>query len=288
MSSWVDECPFSIVFVAGLSFNQPVFCPSTTWNPDGITFTNASITGLAPSGVFVARDNTLYVANRERGTVYIWPGGILGPGRNLSGSLNIPMTVFVSNVGDIYVDNGSGGSRVDRWAVNTTNSVSFMSVTSQCYAIVMDQRNTLYCAAIFDHRVVKKWIGDNSTLSTTVAGTGAAGAAANQLNYPAGLFVDLNFTLYVADCLNNRIQKFTFGQTNGETIVGNGLASSSPFTFNCPGTITFDGNGYMFFTDFYNHRLFGSGPLGLRCLFGCSTVAGSAANQLNTATRVHF
>jgi NHL repeat len=179
------------------------------------------------------------------------------------------------------VDNGTTNGRVDRWVVDTTDSVSFMSVTAQCYSLFMDHSNTLYCAVTLAHQVVKKWFGDNSTVSTTVVGTGTAGSATNQLYYPAGVFVDLNFTLFVGDCFNNRIQKFAFGETNGVTIVGNGLASSSPFTFNCPATITFDANGYIFFTDCYNNRLFGSGPLGLRCLFGCSMVAGSAANQLN-------
>ncbi|CAF4380599.1 unnamed protein product, partial [Adineta steineri] len=39
--------------------------------------------------------------------------------------------------------------------------------------------------------------------------------------------------------------------------------------------------GYLYISDCYDNRIIGSGPYGFRCLFGCTSVAGSSSNQLN-------
>ncbi|UJR18466.1 hypothetical protein I4U23_005372, partial [Adineta vaga] len=75
--------------------------------------------------------------------------------------------------------------------------------------------------------VVKRWLNDVELTPTTVAGNGTPGSAPNQLQEPYGIFVDDNIDLYVADYLNNRIQKFEVGNPAGITKAGNG---SSPFT----------------------------------------------------------
>ena len=52
----------------------------------------------------------------------------------------------------------------------------------------------------FDHQVVKRSLNDGDmTLIIVVAGTGFPGSAFNQLDQPMGIFVDLNFDLYIAD-----------------------------------------------------------------------------------------
>jgi sugar lactone lactonase YvrE len=67
----------------------------------------------------------------------------------------------------------------------------------------------------------------NSTSPVVVvAGTGVSGSAANQLNSPNGIVVDLNFTLYVADYENNRVQRFWYGELNGTTVVGSGATGN--------------------------------------------------------------
>lgn len=63
---------------------------------------------------------------------------------------------------------------------------------------------------------------------TTVAGGNGIGNAANQFNYPTGIFVDAFGNLYVADEANYRIQKFAPGNPNGVTVAGgNGQGSAA-------------------------------------------------------------
>ncbi|CAF4412689.1 unnamed protein product, partial [Adineta steineri] len=94
------------------------------------------------------------------------------------------------------------------------------------------------------------------------------------LNTPCGIFVDNNLNLYVADTLNNRIQKFASGQLNGTTVpTGN-------ITLYWPTGINLDFDGYLFIVDQGNNRVIGSGPYGYRCIAACSGSYGSSSTQL--------
>ena len=238
---------------------------------------NSSLVGAAPYGLFVDKNNTLYVAVRDSNYVQIFLQGSFRPNRNISGGLSSPMSLVVAMTGEIYVDNGVSYIRVDVWAPSSSTSTVSMSIPEECYSIFIDTSNHIYCAATFAHQIVKKWLGDNATTSTMIAGTGGAATTPSTLYYPVGVFVDLKFNLYVADCGNHRIQLFPFGQANAITVAGD--AAPNTVTLNCPNAVMLDANGYLFITDNYDHRVLGSGPLGFRCLFGCSGV-GSTASQL--------
>ena len=269
-----------------LSINQPSFCPSTTWYPDGITFANVSIVGTELYGLFVDKSNTIYVANRQLSLIQIWYEGNIRPNLSLSGGLINPLSLYVTLSGDMYVDNGIANNRVDKWSISTNSSVPTMTTFEECYSIFVDLRNTLYCSMTFNHRVAKKWLFDNGTTPTIVAGSGATANGADMLYYPVGLYVDSAFNLYVGDCGNDRIQMFPLGQMNAVTIAGATVPGT--ITLSCPNAIAFDANGYLFIGDNYNDRIIGSGPYGYRCLFGCAGVGGSGSRQLNAPRQFSF
>ena len=71
----------------------------------------------------------------------------------------------------------------------------------------------------------------------------------NQISYmiPTESFVDISFDLYVADSVNNRIQRFSSGQMNATTVAGNG--TSGTIFLKTPMDILLDGDGYLFIVD---------------------------------------
>ncbi|CAF0946979.1 unnamed protein product [Adineta steineri] len=266
--------------------NQPSFCPSTTWYTDAITFANSSTAGTHVYGIFVSINNTIYVANQQTNKILVWFEGSNNPDKILSGSLSSPYDLFVTPLGDIYVDNGLNNDRVDKFSFNSNISTSVMSVPNLCAGIFVDISNTLYCSAYSSHQVLKQWLNDSVLTSTIIAGTGTAGSTATTLNYPLGIFVDAQVNLYVADCHNDRIQMFPVGQLTGITLAGASVPGT--ITLNNPNGIILDDNGYLFITDTLNNRIIGSGPYGFRCLFGCTTISGSASSQLNQPVILRF
>ncbi len=265
--------------ILAVSYNQPKFCPSTTWNPNAITLANVTTVGSDPLGIFVNTNSTVYVADQANGRIQIWFNNSINPTTTISGNLAYPYSIFVTTNGDIYFGNSYSTYQVDKRTLNTNISVTAMSVSYPCYGLFVDISDNLYCSMVNLHQVVKRWLGDNATTLTTVAGTGTCSSASNMLCYPYGIFVDTNFDLYVADTYNNRIQLFRSGQLTATTVAGIS-SSTTTITLNCPTGIVLDADKYLYIVDCWNFRIVGSSPNGFRCLVGCSGSSGSASNQL--------
>ncbi|CAF4197112.1 unnamed protein product [Adineta steineri] len=260
--------------IPGISYNQPKLCANATWNPTAITFANSTIVGSSPFGTFVNTKNSVYIANRISGTIAVWLNGSTTLTGTYSGGLNGPLSVFVTDNSDVYVDNAGTNYRVDKWGWNSTSSVPVMYVCGPCCSLFVDINNMLYCVMSAHHQVISKSLDTRLNVWSIVAGTGTANSTSVTLNGPWGIFVDINLNLYVADTLNNRIQKFASGQLNGIT-----LATGAITLFN-PTSVILDADGYIFITDNDNHRLIGSGPNGFRCIAACSGSPGSGSSQL--------
>ncbi|CAF3662759.1 unnamed protein product, partial [Adineta steineri] len=270
-----------------LSFNQPKFCPTATWNPDAITIANRSIAGPYPRAIFVNTNNTIYVANRENKRIVMWQDGSVTPINSILGDFTQPNSLFVTSNGDIYIDDGAFNDRVQKWKAETNTFVIVMTVNSSCSGLFVDIKGTLYCSMSQHHQVVKRSLNDAVITSNSVAaGTGSLGSDPNQLYGPHGIFVDVNLDLYVADCFNHRVQLFQSGESNGITVAGS-TSQNPTIELYYPTGIILDAEKYLFIVDQNNNRIVGSSSNGFRCLVGCYGI-GSQSNQLNNPFSFSF
>ncbi|CAF1664603.1 unnamed protein product, partial [Adineta ricciae] len=146
------------------------------------------------------------------------------------------------------------------------------------------ENQILYCSLSEQHQIISKSLLNQWDYLSTVAGTGNAGSTSTTLRNPRGIFIDeINSTLFVADCGNDRIQSFQLGSFLGKTIFTN-----QTFHLNCPSGIALDKQGYLFVVDSANHRILGQNAQGFRCLVGCNRSAGTSANQLNYPSSLSF
>jgi len=92
----------------------------------------------------------------------------------------------------------------------------------------------------------------------TVAGIGGtSGIASNQLNAPIDMALDSSNTLYISDCFNNRVQKWSTDALNGTTVAGqaNGVGGATADFFKGPTGILVDTSGNMYVSDSINQRI---------------------------------
>ena len=209
------------------------------------------------------------------------------PIRVLASGLSKPRGMFVTSDGHIFVDNGNGLGRVEKWTPNATIGVPVMNINSSCRSLFVDTNSTLYCSLDSQHVVLKNSLPAGLVSTTVAAGVWFAGSLSSELYGPTGTFVDKNnFNLYVADSGNNRIQFFQFDQLNATTVAGNGAPGT--ISLNSPDTITLDADGYMFIADTANNRIVGSGPAGFRCIVGCTEQNGVSSSQLYAPRSLAF
>jgi len=271
-----------------LSYNQPKFCSNISWQSNATTFANESIVGLNPRGIFINTNNIIYMVHTKNGQLSIWfNNSVITTLITLNGNISSTKSIFALMNDDIYVDNGLINRRIDKFTSNTNTSTVVMSVPSNCQGLFIDISNNLYCAVDTAHCVYKKWLDDNSTIMIIAAGTGSAGSNSTMLHDPNGIFVDINFDLYVADYSNHRIQCFHLGQSEGITVAG-GALSLSTITLYRPSGVILDGNKYIFIADTGNNRIIGSDQHGFRCIVGCLNMSGSENDRLSEPRGIYF
>ncbi|CAM4847397.1 unnamed protein product, partial [Rotaria magnacalcarata] len=268
-----------------ISYNKPKICPTTLWNPNATIFADNTMIGIQPVNIFVDAIDGVYVSSPSLNLVRVWSTGSMIPTRNLSGNLNDARGIFVIVNGDMYASNGILGD-VYHWRVNAANSVLIMNTVWTCFSLFIDINNTLYCSVESQHLVLDFSLNITSNAPTIAAGNGSNGSTSNMLNKPQGIFVDIDFSLYVADCNNDRVQKFNFGELNGTTVFGNGTFGAN--TVSCPSGIVIDADGNLFIVDKNNHRIVRSGPTGFQCIVGCTGSNGPALNQLSFPVTMAF
>jgi streptogramin lyase len=89
------------------------------------------------------------------------------------------------------------------------------------------------------------------TLSFMLA-WGSKGSDNGQFNGPGGVAVDSAGNVYVADWVNNRVQKFT---SDGRYVTQWGSVGSGPGQFHNPSGIAVDSFGNVYVTDYGNYRV---------------------------------
>ena len=126
-----------------------------------------------PSGIFVADDRSLYIADTNNHRIQKWTiGGTYG------------LTV---------AGTGIAGSR--------------LSQLNSPYTVLVDFNGYMYITDYGNHRIVR-WAPDSTDGECIAACLGGSGISPNRLYGPSSITFDSRGSLYVNDYRNNRVQKF--------------------------------------------------------------------------------
>ena len=280
--------PLSHFSILGVSYNRPQLDWNISCDPIGSTFANNSTVGSKPHGIFIDNNDTFYYGHYQQNLTLRWTQINSSINPNITYNVYLPeyTTLFVTLERDIYFEKKLSPGQIQRRSINGSSSTNVTNFNSSCYGIFIDINNTLYCSLQHLDKIEMASLNGNPTTTTLRAATGVQGNASNQLHAPWGIFVNINFDLYVADAWNNRIQLFPLGKTNGTTVAGRGTPTG--LSLNWPTDIILDGNDYLYIADNHAHRIILVTSTSYRCLVGCSSGSGSGANQLNNPYSLRF
>ncbi|CAF1271216.1 unnamed protein product [Adineta ricciae] len=159
--------------------------------------------------------------------------------------------VFLTFNDNIYFEKRYEPSLTDKFPKNSTACHKSLKLLS--YVLFVDIRNTFYCSVFWEHRVLDISLPSNNRSAIRITGTGVPGSGSYQADHRRGIFVDINFNLYVADRVINRIQSFRHEQFNEITMAGNNIPTG--LRLNLPMDVILDGNEFLYIADTDNHRV---------------------------------
>ncbi|CAF1284045.1 unnamed protein product [Rotaria sp. Silwood1] len=248
----------------------------------------------------ITNDNTLYIADLSNSRiVVIEPNSttaiaIIQNGSDSNPLFVTPNDVFVTQK-YIYVLDITN-SHVIRFFKNRTNPVTIAGITGQyggpdntstigtCYSIFVDNNENLYVSDFSNNRVVRYSSNSSSGMpGVVIAGRAIGGSNASQFNGPWGIFVNEVGTLYVADLLNHRIQRWDKGASSGVTVAGTGLGGNNLSQLYYPMAIVVDSNEYMYILDSGNNRILRWAPNSDtgECIAACTGNTETGVETLN-------
>jgi gliding motility-associated-like protein len=178
--------------------------------------------------------------------------------------------VFLDSAENIYVPDNNN-NRVQKFPKGSTGATPGVTVAggngqgdaanqlNHPYSVTVDPAGYLYVADGNNNRVQKFPPGStSSTNGTTAAGGNFQGGDANQFYFDFSVYLDAGGYLYVADNLNQRIQKFppgSTGATNGVTVAGNYEIGSTANQLSYPSGVCVDRAGNIYVADERNNRI---------------------------------
>ena len=212
-------------------------------------------------GLYIADDQTLYIADHGNQRIMEWKRGatsgkVVAGGNgigNRTDQLNHPADVIVDKKTDSLIISDWLNRRVVRWPRRGGKSGETIISGVKCFGLQMDGEGFLYVSDD-EKNEVRRWrVGEKS--GTVVAGGNGQGNQRNQLYRPYFIVVDQDHSLYVSDSGNNRVMKWLKGAKEG-IIVAGGYGEGNALTqVNTPHGLVVDGLGTIYVVDFIKNRV---------------------------------
>ncbi|ESU23988.1 hypothetical protein FEDK69T_10480 [Flavobacterium enshiense DK69] len=259
---------FKIYFCLGVVFSVFGQAPVISYATPNVFANNELITPLIP--------------NSSGGTIPVEPVVTTFAGSGIAGAtdamgtaarFNLPTVVTPDRMGNIIVvDRSSHKIRkiaIDGTVTTIAGTGAIGSVDGPAASAtfkypdgaVVDSQGNIFISDQSNHKIRK--IGTDGQIST-FAGSGTAGflddtGIAAKFYYPAGMAIDSNDNLYVADYSNHRIRKITPGGVvttyAGLATAGSNDGNVSVAKFNGPTGVGVDASGNVFVADYGNHKI---------------------------------
>jgi sugar lactone lactonase YvrE len=225
-------------------------------------------------------------ANGTRGTATFYlPRGVALDGNGnfyvADTGNNVIRKITSAGVVSTFAGSGSVGNADDTGAAASFNSPGGVAVDSSGNVYVADSGNN----------VIRKI--NSAGVVSTFAGSGSIGnadgkGAAASFSYPAGVAVDGNGNVYVADVNNNEIRKITpeggVSTFAGSSSIGYLDDTGTAAKFNVPVGIAADSSGIVYVADIENHVIRKITPAGEVSTLAGSGSIGSADGSGSAAT----
>lgn len=211
-------------------------------------------------------DETLYIADFLCNRIVEWNFGATS-GQVVAGGLrpritpsdqvdmlNRPTDVIVNKEISSLIICDRGNQRVMRWPRRNSTSGETIILDIHCFGLTMDDQGFLYVSDTAKHEVRRYRMRETSN-GTVVAGGNGRGNHLNQLNEPAYIFIDRDYSVYITDNANHRVMKWVNNAKEGILVAGGHGPGNNLNQLLFPGGLAVDSLGTIYIADYFNNRV---------------------------------
>ncbi|CAF0779254.1 unnamed protein product [Adineta steineri] len=249
-------------------------CTTVAGQANAVSGTNMSYLH-GPTFFYIDTNYSLYIADSTNERIQLWNYGatygnqiagitdVTGSGLN---QFNIPYgTAMDPNSNTIYISDFNNHRIMKYSSGNLTGTVIAggnglgINNTQLNYpaGLLFDSStNSLIISNNGANNIVRWKIGDSKWTIIAGSSTGLTGTDSISFNHPITVTYDPMGNMYVADTLNQRIQLYLVGQSNGTTIAGiSGQLGNSSTMLYYPTSVAFDNQLNLYVADELNQRI---------------------------------
>jgi len=252
-----------LILVSAFSFNLVNLSSNEVWSGNAITVADNAIIGGPARALFIDRNDTIFIGAYQKSQILIWSKDSVTPTYIINARLSEYSPIFVTDAADIYFEiDGNKRGQIVKLSLTLNRTITVAQFEHHCFGLFITDSHTLYCSLRDKNKVVKLSLeNDEEQLVNTVT----------------SIDVDQNFSLFVADYWNNRIQLFKSGQLNGTIVAGQGVPQG--LKLNRPTDVTFDANNNMYIGDAHNGRVIRVSGSQWSCVAACDGKRDDEPNQ---------
>ncbi|UJR32777.1 hypothetical protein I4U23_020237 [Adineta vaga] len=231
------------------------------WKPRGIrgeivVGASAELNGKNyVSSVVVDKNETIYLCNRDENRIERWVKHVEQGEIIFS---NISCWGLALNKEEVLYISGHEDNRIITWpslqvVAGGNGEGNDDNQLSSPYQIFIDNKQSVYIADYFNHRIMK-WVNDYKE-GLLVAGGNGYGDKLDQLKLPHSVVVDQMGTMYIVDFGNDRILRWFKHSKVGTVLIGHDGSGNKASQLSDPYDIAFDREGNLYVADTSNHRI---------------------------------
>ena len=253
-----------------LTFNLVVSDGITTSSADTVVVTvnaylltysggaNGIVAGTSPQAVAHLGSGTAVTALANPGYHFVgWSDGILTATRtdaNVTADLEVA-AIFATNTYTLTYNSGANGTIAGTSPQTVAHGASGTAVTAQPdsgYHFVNWSDGNKNATRTDGNVIADLNVTATFAATTYITQWGSPGSGNGQFNQPAGMAFDSSGNIYVVDCGNDRVQKFS---STGAYLAQWGTSGSGNGQFSVPWGIAVDSAGDVYVVDEHNNRV---------------------------------
>ncbi|CAF1297418.1 unnamed protein product [Adineta steineri] len=213
-------------------------------------------------GIYIDDDKqTIYITQYNSDRIVGWKfgeesGEIVAGGNGHGDEINQlhnPSDVTVDKKNDLLIICDQGNERVVQWSRQKQIDPRIIIAEIKCNGVTIDNNGDIYISEGETHSVIQLKQGEAEV--TTVAGGNGYGYEPNQLNNPAYIFVDEQYSIYVSDHEYGRVTKWIKNAKEGISVAKEQIPDDNQFWSSHPSGMAVDHFGNVYVSELDNNQI---------------------------------